>query len=65
MEIIKNIKNMKNIKIMKNIQNVGREGRLGKTPRQRIAQGKPQLDWLHRLQTPYNLAADPLPLLLS
>jgi len=27
--------------------------------------GKPQLHWLHRLQTPYNAYPDPLPLLLA
>jgi len=48
---------MKNIKNTKNIENIGQGRGVGKTP---------LATWsLIRLQTPYNVAADRLPLLLA
>jgi len=46
----KNMKNIKNWKNMKKNENMSR--RMGKL-------GKPQLHWLHRLQTPYNTSPWP------
>jgi len=59
------MKNLKNIN-----KDIGRKLRMWKNSQQRIPQGKPQLHWLILLiwlifNHPYNVAENPLPLLLA